>query len=111
MVINNKKSPIQMDVGTPLPESLLENPRMDETTYKYLGFEMRKEMKKKEMMNKLEERIKDKLEEPSKRVGSFEARNWIHFNQNAMSVVRFYSGPSSSPSGGLTGWTEPSASI
>ena len=43
---------------------------------------------------KLEQRIKDKLEEPTKSVDIFEARNRIHFiNQNVMSVVRFYSGP------------------
>ena len=46
------------------------------------------------MMAKLEERIKEKLEEPTRRVDVFEARNWIHFvNQNVMSVIRFYSGP------------------
>ena len=46
------------------------------------------------MMDRLEERIKEKLEEPTKRVDVFDARNWIHFiNQNIMSVVRFYSGP------------------
>ena len=46
------------------------------------------------MMDKLEERIKDKLDEPTKRVGSFEARNWIHFiDQNVTSLVLFYSGP------------------
>ena len=62
MVINNKKSAIQMDVDTPLPEPLQEIPRMDDVTYKYLGFEMRKgEVERKEMMNKLEERIKEKL--------------------------------------------------
>ena len=68
---------------------------MDEVTYKYLGFEMKKgEIERKEMMNKLEERIKDKLEEPTTKVEVFETRNWIHFiNQNIMSVVRFYSGP------------------
>ena len=38
MVINNKKSAIQLNVETPLPESLQEIPRMDEVTYKYLGF-------------------------------------------------------------------------
>ena len=46
------------------------------------------------MMTRLEERIKEKLQEPTERVEVFEARNWIHFvNQNIMSVVRFYSGP------------------
>ena len=31
---------------------------------------------------------------PTTMVGTFEARNWIHFiNQNIMSVIRFYSGP------------------
>ena len=46
------------------------------------------------MAKRLEERIRDKLEEQTRRVGVFEARNWIHFvNQNIMSVVRFYSGP------------------
>ena len=44
------------------------------------------------MMDKLEERILCKLDEPSKRVEVFEARNRIqHVNQNIMSVVRFYS--------------------
>ena len=46
------------------------------------------------MMEKLEERIEEKLDEPTTRVEVFEARNWIHFiNQNVMSVIRFYSGP------------------
>ena len=44
MVINNKKSAIQLNVERPLPRSLQEIPRLDETTYKYLGFEMKKEM-------------------------------------------------------------------
>ena len=95
MVINNKKSAIQVNVDTPLPEPIQEIPRMDETTYKYLGFEMGKgEVERKEMMDKLDERIKEKLEDPTKRVGTFEARNRIHFiNQNVMSLIRFYSGP------------------
>ena len=80
---------------------------MDETTYKYLGFEMMKgEVERKVMMKELEERIYEKLQEPTKKVQVFETRNWIHYiNQNVMSVIRFYSGPSSSPSGGLTGST------
>ena len=54
MVINNKKSAIQLNVETPLPQSLQDIPRMDETTYKYLGFEMRKgEVDRKGMMAKL----------------------------------------------------------
>ena len=107
MVINNKKSAIQMNVDTPLLESLQEIPRLHETTYKYLGFEMKNgEVDRKLMMAKLEERVRDKLEEPMKRVEVFEAKNRIHYiNQNIMSVIRFFSGPSSSPSGGLTGWT------
>ena len=39
--INSKKSAIQLSVETPLPESLQDIPRLDETTYKYLGFEMK----------------------------------------------------------------------
>ena len=95
MVINTKKSAIQLNVEIPLPESLMEIPRLDEITYKYLGFEMKKgEVKRKEMKKKLEQRIRETLEEPTKRVAVFEARNRIHFvNQNIMSVVRFYSGP------------------
>ena len=95
MVINNKKSGIQLNVETPLPQSLQDIPRLDETTYKYLGFEMnRGEVERNEMMAKLEERIGEKLEEPTKRVEVFEARNRIQFvNQNIMSVIRFYSGP------------------
>ena len=95
MAINNKKSAIQLNVETPLPESLQDIPRLDETTYKYLGFEMKKgEIERKEMMARLEERIKEKLEEPMKIVGVFEAKNWVQYiNQNIMSVVRFYSGP------------------
>ena len=55
---------------------------------------MKRDVDGKEMMRKLEERIKEKLEEPTTRVETFEARNWIHIiNQNVMSVVRFYSGP------------------
>ena len=44
---------------TPLPESLQEISRLDETTYKYLGFEMKKgEIDMKEMLRMLKERIK-----------------------------------------------------
>ena len=54
----------------------------------------RGEVDRKEMMKMLEERIKLRLEEPTKRVEEFETRNWIQFiNQNVLSVVRFYSGP------------------
>ena len=75
MVINTKKSAIQFNVETPLPESLREIPRMDETTDEYLGFEMKKgEVERKEMMRKLEEWIKEKQEEPTKRVEVFEAK-------------------------------------
>ena len=104
IVINNKKCAIQLNYETPLPESLQEIPRLDEATYKYLGFEMKKgDVARNEMMEKLEQRIKDKLEEPTKCVAVFEARNRIHFiNKNVMSVIIFFSGPSSSPSGGLT---------
>ena len=42
MVINSKKSAIQLGSETCLPESLQDIPRLDETTYKYLGFEMKK---------------------------------------------------------------------
>ena len=46
------------------------------------------------MMTKQEERIREKLDAPTKRVDVFEARNWIQYvNQNVMRVVRFYSGP------------------
>ena len=95
MVVNKKKSAIQLNVETPLPESLQDIPRMDALTYKYLGFEMKKgEVDRKEMLVKLEERIKEKLEKPTRRVEVFEARNWIQYvNQNIMSVIRFYSGP------------------
>ena len=52
------------------------------------------EVARKEMMEKLEERIGDKLDEPTKRVEVFETGNRIHFiNQNIMSVIWFYSGP------------------
>ena len=75
MVINNKKSAIQLNVVKPLPQSLREIPRMDETTYNYLGFEMIKgEIERKKMMVKLEERIREKLEEPLARVGVFDAK-------------------------------------
>ena len=46
------------------------------------------------MMKKLEERITEKLELPTKRDEISESRNWIHFvNQNITSVIRFCSGP------------------
>ena len=95
MVINTKKCAIQLNVETPLPESLQDIPRLDEVTYKCLGFEMMNgEVERKEIMKRLEERIKDNLDDPTKRVDVFETRNWIHYiNQNVMSVVRFYSGP------------------
>ena len=40
MVINTKKSAIQLNVDTPLPQSLQDIPMMDQATYKYLMFEM-----------------------------------------------------------------------
>ena len=94
-MINTKKSAIKLNNETPLPESLLAIPRLDGTTYKYLGFVMKRgEVERKDMMRKLEEMIKKKLEEPTQRVDIFEVRNWIHsINKNVMSVVRFYSGP------------------
>ena len=42
MVINSKKSVIQRSFEAPLPESLQDIPRLDETTYKQLGFELMK---------------------------------------------------------------------
>ena len=68
IVINNKKCAIQLSIETRLPESLQEIPRLDGTTYKHLGFEMKGEMVRKVMMRKLEERIEDKLEDPAERV-------------------------------------------
>ena len=51
----------------------------------------------------MEERIREKLEEPTKMVEVFEAMNWVQFiNRNVMSVVRFYSGPVKFTPGGLT---------
>ena len=74
MVINRKMSAIQLNVETPLLESLQGIPRMDETTYEYLGYEMRKgEVVRKGVMMRLEERIRDKLKEPARRVDVFEA--------------------------------------
>ena len=46
------------------------------------------------MMKKIEERIREKLEEPTEVVELFETENRIQFiDQNVMSVVRFFSGP------------------
>ena len=42
MVINNKKSAIQLNSETPLQESLQDIPTIDEIRNKYLGFEMKK---------------------------------------------------------------------
>ena len=42
MAINKKKSAIQLNIETPLPQSLRNISRLDETTYRYLCFEMRK---------------------------------------------------------------------
>ena len=54
MVINSKKSAIQLSVETPLPESLQDIPRLDEVTYKYLGFEMKQgEVERNEMNEKV----------------------------------------------------------
>ena len=107
MVVNKKKSAIQLNVETPLPESLQDIPRLDETTYKYLGFEMKKgEVDRKEMLVKLEEMIREKSEEHTRRVEAFETRNWIQYvNQNIMSVIRFFSGPIKFTLGWLDRWT------
>ena len=63
--------------------------------YKYLGFEMKKgEVDRKEMAKRPEEWKWVKLEDPTRRAETFEARNWtMHLNQNTMGVVRFFSGP------------------
>ena len=54
MVINTKKSTIQLNTETPLPESLQDIPRIDENPYKYLGFEMKKgEIERKTMMKEI----------------------------------------------------------
>ena len=55
----------------------------------YQGFEMKKgEVDRKVMTAKPEERIKDKLAEPTKMVEVFETKNWIQYvNQNVMSIV------------------------
>ena len=42
MVINTKKSPTQLRIEQPLPESLQEIPRLDEMTYKHLVFEAKR---------------------------------------------------------------------
>ena len=67
MVIKSKKSTIQLSVETPLPESLHDIPWMDDMTYKYIVFEMKRrdvDKKMKEVMKVLEGRIKEKLEGP-----------------------------------------------
>ena len=52
------------------------------------------EVDREKMMNKLEERMRDELEEPIRRVAVLEAKNGIHFvNQSVTSVIRFFSGP------------------
>ena len=62
MVINNMKCAIQLNVETALPESLQDIPRLDETTYKYLGFEMKNgEIDRREMLRMLDERIKGEV--------------------------------------------------
>ena len=62
------------------PQSLRDIPVMDETTYKYLGFEMKNgEVTRTEMVRKHEERTTEKLEEPTPRVDVFDARNRVHF--------------------------------
>ena len=54
----------------------------------------RGEVDRREKMKVLEGRIKEKLDEPTRRDDVFEAKKWIRFiNQNVMSVVRFFSGP------------------
>ena len=62
MVMNAKKSAIQLNVETPLPESLQDLPGMDERTYRYLGFEMKKgEVEREAMMRRIEEWIKKSM--------------------------------------------------
>ena len=56
MVINNKKSAIQLNIQTPLPEPFEEISRRDDTTYQCLCFEMKKgDDDEKEMMEKVEQ--------------------------------------------------------
>ena len=94
MGINTKKFAIQLRVETPLQESLQDIPRLDETTYKYLGYEMKKgDVEIRDVMDKLEARIKDKEKEPTLRVEVLAVKK-VHFiNQNVMCGIRFYSGP------------------
>ena len=95
MVIDKKKCAIRLNVETHIPESLRDIPRIDETTYKYLGFEMKKgEVEQKDMSREIEERVREEIKEQTRRVDDFEARNWIHsVNRNVLSVVKFNSGP------------------
>ena len=66
IVIKMKKNAIQLDKETPLPESLQDIRTSDETTYKYLSFEMMNgEVEIKEMMI-IEERIIEELDELTK---------------------------------------------
>ena len=59
MAVNKKKSAIQLNIETSLPESLQDMPRMDEVTYRYLGFETKKgEVARNDIFVKLEERIR-----------------------------------------------------
>ena len=60
-MINNEKSAIQLNTETPLQESLNDIPRQDETTYKYLGFEMKKgEVERNEFDEETSGEIKEK---------------------------------------------------
>ena len=46
------------------------------------------------MTKRHEEKMREKLEEPTRRVETFESRNWVRYvNKNIVSIVRFYSGP------------------
>ena len=62
------------------------------------------EIDKNEMMKRLEERIREKLEKPTRSIVTFVTRNGIHFvNQNIESIVQFFSGPAKFTIGWLDG--------
>ena len=93
MVID-EKSEIQLSIETNIPKSLQYIPRLDEITYKYLGFETKKgEIDRKLMMRRLECRIK-KLDEPKRKAEVFFNQKQENIvNKNIPSLIRVYSGP------------------
>ena len=107
IAINSKKSAIQLNVETLLPEFLQDIPRHDETMYKYIRFEMKEgDFNSHGMMRIWEKKIKERLKSRPEESPSLRRKTGSTSSTRTSQVLSDSTVlPSSSHSGGLTGST------